>query len=109
VLLHHPHGALADFRGKLVRLVHGSILKKQWSLLKTWAVQVQHGLQSCNAGEAALRREGQPYLPLTPDEPASTEKTDTIAAGFGLPCATRELTLPLSDIGVASRKSTGGM
>jgi IS30 family transposase len=39
VLLHHPHGALAHFRGKLVRFVHGSILFKVGASSKPGAVQ----------------------------------------------------------------------
>ncbi len=35
MLLHHSNGMLSDFRGKLIRFVHGSIFIKCWSLLKT--------------------------------------------------------------------------
>jgi len=39
VLLHHAHRALADFRGKLRRLVHGSILSRVGASSNPGAVQ----------------------------------------------------------------------
>jgi hypothetical protein len=42
VLLHQPHRTLPDFRGKFVRLVHGSILSKIGASSKPGAIQGAH-------------------------------------------------------------------
>ncbi|KGX96751.1 hypothetical protein Y023_4966 [Burkholderia pseudomallei A79D] len=39
MLLHHAHGAFADFSRKLVRLVHSSILSRVGASTKSGAVQ----------------------------------------------------------------------
>jgi hypothetical protein len=48
MLLHQTHGALSDLRGKLVRLVHGSIFSKVRASSKSGAVQTRQYVAKFN-------------------------------------------------------------